>query len=213
MTIMITSNQREVWNTWYILIIFSAISVCCHFCKCLSLFAIIGKINLFFSKYAYFVQIQQLFFLNSWNILSFFVFFFVKTPKDSLNNKNNLDSFSNLSLEAKQNKLQHQLPNGHATLIGGCNTLNASNANNKIPPRPPTRSQTTTVSIAGPSSCILEEQPTPLCGSQLNNLTNHLSNESPNVKFVLTQKNVHHKQQQPHETQPIPKAAMSEMRV
>lgn len=123
----------------------------------------------------------------------------------------------NLSLEAKQNKLQfQQIPNGHATLIGNCNTLNASHANNKIPPRPPTRSQTTTVSIAGPSSCIPEEEPTPLCGSQLNNLTNHLTHESPNVKFVLAQKNVHHKQQHqqaPHETQPIPKAAMSEMRV
>lgn len=212
MTKMITSNQREVWNTWYILIIFSAISVCCHFCKCLWLFAVIGKINLFFLSMHILCRSSNFFFEFMKHII-FLCFFFVKTPKDSLNNKNNLDSFSNLSLEAKQNKLQHQLPNGHATLIGGCNTLNASNANNKIPPRPPTRSQTTTVSIAGPSSCILEEQPTPLCGSQLNNLTNHLSNESPNVKFVLTQKNVHHKQQQPHETQPIPKAAMSEMRV
>lgn len=126
--------------------------------------------------------------------------------------ENYLDNFSNLYLEAKQSKLQQQLPNGHATLIGGYNPSNACNLNNKIPPRPPIRATTTTVSIAGPSSTIQEETSATLCGSQLNNITNNLSNESPNVKFVLSQTNTHHKHQQ-NQTQPIPKAAMNEMRV
>lgn len=139
-------------------------------------------------------------------------------------------------LEAKQNRLHQQpqpqqLPNGHATLIGsGCSATTNVNSPNfdhryesrnggngpqhqKIPPRPPIRSTTTTttVSIAGggvSSSTIPEETSIVMCGAQLNNVSNSLSNESPNVKFVLT-----HKQQQQHSKQPIPQAAMNEMRV
>lgn len=138
---------------------------------------------------------------------------------------------------------QQQLPNGHATLIGsGCSvTTNANSPNfdhrcesqnggngpqhQKIPPRPPIRSTTTTttVSLAGSgisSSIIPEETSIVMCGAQLNNVSNSLSNESPNVKFILShkqqqqqQQQTQHHQQQQHSKQPIPQAAMNEMRV
>lgn len=136
-------------------------------------------------------------------------------------------------LEAKQNKLQqqhHQLPNGHATFTGsGCNTSNSnSNTNNiKIPPRPPIRSVTT---ITSSLSAAQQQQqhhhlelnetsssPSALCASQLNSIVtkaNTLSNESPNIKFVLTHASAHNKQQlQQLQQQAIPQAAMDEMRV
>lgn len=112
--------------------------------------------------------------------------------------RNLFRQFFNLFLEAKQNKLHNQLPNGHATLIG--NNSNLSQCNAKVPPRPPIRSTTTTTT---PLSVLQQQQHQQLQSIEMNTTgTNTMTSDSPNLKFVLAQT-----------MNEIPQAAMDEMRV
>lgn len=115
-----------------------------------------------------------------------------------------LRQFSNLFLEAKQNKILQ--PNGYATMIGL--SPNSGKCNNiKIPPRPPIRSTTTITSTTSQSPSPAKNQSS-VGGSGFETI----SNESPNIKFALTTATHLHPKQQ-YQQQIVPHAAMNEMNV